>query len=369
LRIGILGTRGIPNRYGGFEECAEKLALGLVQKGHQVWVYNSHNHEYQQSEWQDVQIIHCNDPEKKLGTAGQFIYDLNCINDARHRHFDVVLQLGYTSSSVWWWRWPRRAINIVNMDGLEWKRSKYSAKVRAFLKKAEAWAARHGDILISDSPGIRQHLLETYQKASTYIPYGASVYEQPDINVLKKYGLQPDSYHLLIARMEPENNIEMILRGYLESEDTKPFLVIGNTGNAFGNKMKELFDKAAGIRFLGAIYDASVINALRYYSHLYYHGHSVGGTNPSLLEAMACNALIAAHANTFNRAILGEDSFYFSTISEVAGIIHRCREKSDYAAWIAHNRRKIIDTYNWPAVVHAYEQVMLDAYYAKTKKP
>src|ERR1700761_6048873 len=166
LKIGILGTRGIPNRYGGFEQCAEYLALGLVAKGHKVWVYNSHSHEYQGSEWKDVQIIHCKDPEDKMGTFGQFVYDLNCIKDARKRDFDILLQLGYTSNSIWYPLWPKYCSNVVNMDGLEWKRSKYNKYVQRFLKTAERWAAEHGDVLIADSVGIQQHLKEAYNKPS-----------------------------------------------------------------------------------------------------------------------------------------------------------------------------------------------------------
>jgi hypothetical protein len=361
MKIGILGTRGIPNRYGGFEECAEKLAQGLVQKGHEVWVYNSAHHEYKANEWQGAHIIHCKDPEDKLGTAGQFLYDLNCINDARRRGFDVVLQLGYTSSSVWWRRWPKNAVNMVNMDGLEWKRSKYSRKVQAFLKHAEAWAARHGDVLIADSIAIQQYLKEQYGKDASFIPYGARVQEQPDRDVLASFGVSPEGYHLLIARMEPENNIETIIRGCLQSGDGRPVLVVGNTGNAFGTRMKQLFSTESNVCFLGAIYDAPVINALRFDAFLYYHGHSVGGTNPSLLEAMGCRARIAAHRNPFNAAVLGGDAFYFSDAAEISNIIRNAGPKSAQQQWLDANVVKIRTQYNWPAVVDAYERVMLDA--------
>ena len=101
MKIAIFGTRGIPNHYGGFEQFAQYLSEGLCQMGHEVFVYNSHNHPYQKNEWNEVNIIHCYDPEFKLGTIGQFIYDLNCTLDSRKRNFDVILQLGYTSSSVW----------------------------------------------------------------------------------------------------------------------------------------------------------------------------------------------------------------------------------------------------------------------------
>ncbi len=368
LKIGILGTRGIPNRYGGFEECAERLAEGLVQKGHQVTVYNSDRHEYKADTWKGVTIVHCKDPEDRIGTAGQFIYDLNCINDARKRRFDIVLQLGYTSSSVWWWRWPRKAINIVNMDGLEWKRTKYSAKVQAFLKRAERWAALHGDTLISDSLGIQQHLLSTYGKQSAFIPYGANVYKHPDPSVLNTYELESETYHLLIARLEPENNVELVLQGYLNSGDERKLIIVGSTGNAFGKALQEKYGKEKGVNFFGAIYNADVINALRHYSHLYYHGHSVGGTNPSLLEAMGCGALIAAHDNIFNKAILGDHAFYFSSASDVSNIIRSCHSKAEYQSWIEANREKIVTTYDWPKVIDAYEQVMIGEYASRKNK-
>ena len=121
LRIGIIGTRGIPNHYGGFEQFAQYLSLGLVQRGHDVYVYNSSNHPYKETEWNDVQIIHCKDPEPKLGTFGQFIYDLNCINDSRNRSFDVLLHLGYTSDSIWHWRW--QTLQSATPDSTIWQKS------------------------------------------------------------------------------------------------------------------------------------------------------------------------------------------------------------------------------------------------------
>src|SRR4051794_36329835 len=127
MKVAILGTRGIPNAYGGFEQFAQYLSQGLVQEGFDVTVYNSHCHSYKEDNWNNVKIVHCYDPEKKVGTIGQFIYDLHCILDCRTKNFDIILQLGYTSSSVWF-----RLLNksnfvlTTNMDGLEWKRSKYS---------------------------------------------------------------------------------------------------------------------------------------------------------------------------------------------------------------------------------------------------
>lgn len=361
LRIGILGTRGIPNRYGGFEQCAEYLAVGLVEKGHKVWVYNSHDHEYQQDEWNGVHIVHCYDPEKKIGTAGQFIYDLNCIRDARKRKFDVLLQLGYTSNSIWYKVWPKHCKNVVNMDGLEWMRSKYSSKVQKFLKHAEKWAALNADVLVADSPGIQKHLQETYNKPSHFIAYGADLFETPDENIIKPYDVKEQGYNMLMARMEPENNIEMILKAHTMSGTERQLLVIGKTENEFGQRMVEQYGKKPHVNFLGGIYDINIINNLRYYSHLYFHGHSVGGTNPSLLEAMASNSLIAAHNNDFNRGVLGDDALYFSDVQQLTDIIRNTHSKKEHSNFIDNNHKKIRDQYNWPRIVDEYEKVLVAA--------
>ena len=158
----FFGTRGIPNHYGGFEQFAQYLSEGLCQMGHEVFVYNSHNHPYQKNKWNEVNIIHCYDPEFKLGTIGQFIYDFNCTLDSRKRNFDVILQLGYTSSSVWNWLFKRTTRLFTNMDGLEWKRTKFSRPVSLFLKYAEKLAVKHSDVLISDSLGIQSYLEKKY---------------------------------------------------------------------------------------------------------------------------------------------------------------------------------------------------------------
>ena len=142
MKIGILGTRGIPNQYGGFEQLAEYLSVGLVEKSFEVYVYNTHNHSYQEKTWNGVHIVHCFNPEKKLKTAGQFIYDLNCVRDARKRDFDILLILGYTSISVWGRLFPKKATIIINMDGLEWKRNKYAGRIRKFLFYAEKLAVK-----------------------------------------------------------------------------------------------------------------------------------------------------------------------------------------------------------------------------------
>ncbi|HLI92338.1 MAG TPA: DUF1972 domain-containing protein [Puia sp.] len=356
MRIGILGTRGIPNAYGGFEQFAQYLALGLHRRGHDLYVYNSSDHPYREAEWNGVHIVHCRNWEHKIGTAGQFLYDLNCFRDARRRNFDILLQLGYTSSSVWHRFWPGNAINVINMDGLEWKRSKYNRLTRKFLRRAEGLAVRHGDILVADSIGIKDYIQAEYGRSSVYIPYGAEIPEKFDAEIPARYGLECGGYSLLMARMEPENNIEMIIRGWLASDKTRPLVLVGNTGNSFGQYLVRTYQHKQ-LHFTGAIYEPEVIHALRHFSALYLHGHSVGGTNPSLLEAMACGCVIAAHDNPFNRAILGDQAYYFSSAKQVCDALERNSAVEEKLAWQEKNREKIKNIYNWDKIVGDYENV------------
>ena len=356
MKIAIIGTRGIPNHYGGFEQFAEYLSQGLVQKGHTVTVYNSHKHPYQKSMWNGVNIIHCQDLEYKWGTIGQFVYDFNCIKDTRKRDYDIILQLGYTSSSVWGWLLPRgKSIVTTNMDGLEWKRSKFSKPVQRFLLYAEKLAIQTSDYLISDSIGIQQYIKDKYNKSSVFIPYGSNLFKFPEWPTIEKYKLQEYNYNMLIARLEPENSIEVILDGVVLSGTDIPFLIIGNHETKFGNYLKEKFLKNTNIQFLGGIYDIKVLNNLRYYSNLYFHGHTVGGTNPSLLEAMGSNGLICAHDNIFNQSICGQDAFYFKSKEQVAGFI-RSTIKAEHKDKLDANSIKIHDIYSWPVIVNKYLQ-------------
>ncbi|MDX1470730.1 MAG: DUF1972 domain-containing protein [Flavobacteriaceae bacterium] len=353
MKIGILGTRGIPNNYGGFEQFAEHFATFMAKKDHNVFVYNSSNHPYRQTVFKGVNIIHCQDPENKIGTIGQFVYDFNCIIDSRKRNFDILLQLGYTSNSIWHRFLPKNSVIITNMDGLEWKRSKYSYLNKVFLKYAEELAVKSSDFLISDSLGIKSYLSKKYNAKSKYIAYGADPVDNPETQPLEHYEVVPQNYNMLIARFEPENNLEMILDGANLAIKKTPLLVIGNHGNKFGAYLKNKYKHNSYIRFIGGIYNTRHLNALRFYSKLYFHGHSVGGTNPSLLEAMASRALIIAHHNEFNYSILENDAFYFSSKEDVKGYIDNL-DKKQHTHKIENCVKKIHKKFTWELINNRY---------------
>jgi len=362
LRIAILGTRGIPNNYGGFEHISEYVSEGLVKRGHQVSVYNSHNHLYQQKTWNGVEIIHCYDPEYKVGTAGQFVYDLNCLLDARKRKFDVVFIMGYTSSSVWGWLYPKQSTIITNMDGLEWKRSKYTKPVQNFLKYAEKLAVKHSRYYISDSLVINSYLGDKYGIDSRYIPYGADAFTDEEREQMDNEQALKEDYFLLMARMEPENNIELILDGFHRSHSSKTFKVLGNVGNRFGQYIAGKYKNDERIEFKGTIFDIAKVRALQNNSYLYFHGHSVGGTNPSLLEAMASEALIAAHNNLFNKAVLHNDAFYFSNAGDVRQLVENVQHKETEKAMVNNNLLKIKCQFTWENIIDQYEKFAIECY-------
>lgn len=359
MKVAIIGTRGIPNQYGGFEQFAEKAALLLLQKGYAVTVYSSSLHPYKEKEWRGVRIVTCKDPENRIGTAGQFIYDLRCILHSRGEQYDIILQLGYTSSSIWNFLLPKKPVLITNMDGLEWKRSKYSRPVQRFLKTAERLAVKHSDELIADSKGIAAYLQKKYNAPSHYIAYGADAVEAPPLQLLDTYGLKAADYNLAIARFEPENNLEMIIKGHLSYPD-QALVLVGNHDTAFGKYLKATYTQA-NIVFAGPVYNEPVLNALRFYSRLYFHGHSVGGTNPSLLEAMGCGCLIAAHRNGFNEGVLGDEAFYFSSADDIARLLGRHIQKGDHAAWTARNLLKIKHEFSWPQIAEQLDHLFKTA--------
>ena len=359
MRIAITGSRGIPNNYGGFEQCAENLAVLLVKAGHEVTVYNPDYHEYNQPDYHGVRIVKIGNPEKKIGTAGNFIYDYGCMKHALKEKCDILLVLGYTTASVFFpFLRKGKSILVTNMDGLEWKRDKWNAAIKKLAKWFESLGAKYSDHLVSDNGEIRNYLLQEYGKDSTFIAYGAEIFDQPDANILQQYNIAPGEYDLLIARLEKENNIETILDGIVLSGVQKPFLVIGKHQTAYGEFLKNKYKDHPGIRFMGGIYNLNHLNNIRWYGRYYFHGHSVGGTNPSLLEAMASGAYIISHNNLFNRDVLGEHAFYFGNPREVAALLSKTEDlEAKRKEYIGVQTEKIRSQYNWKKIAGEYEEL------------
>lgn len=356
MNIAILGTRGIPNRYGGFEECAQEISWRMVAREHHVTVYSPDGNSYGKDSWQGVRIRRTFCKEDCFGIFGTFLFDYLCLRDACKQDYDIILELGYVPSSFFFRiKKKTNAKLVTNMDGMEWKRSKWNRIIKPFVRKCERNGAKYSDAMVADNVGIQDYLSIHYGESATLIPYGAKILDEISDEVLADYQLRPMSFHMLVARLEPENNIEMILDGAVQSSAHLPFLVIGDHGTRYGNHLKKRYRDSDFIKFMGGIYDYEKLTGLRKNSRLYFHGHSVGGTNPSLLEAMASEARICVHDNPFNRAIMGSDCDYFSSPDHVARLIDSVNPVDQmWTERIASHREKLESIYNWDRITTQY---------------
>lgn len=365
MKIAFISTRGIPNNYGGFEQFAEQISVRLVARGHEVIVYSPHYHTYKGDEYKGVRIKHIYSPEPWMGSSvGSFFYDFLSFRDAlKKERPDIIYVAGYTSivpAYIWYGgKNIKTPVVVTNMDGLEYKRTKFNRWVRAFLSWEERMTVKHSRYLIADNAGVRNYHKAKHGRESTLLAYGADIPHGYDKRYICEWGLEADGYFLLVARMEPENNIAMAIEGYLASKwhSRKPLVVVGKPNTPYGKSLTARYGGEEAVRFVGGIYDIDKLNALRHFSFAYFHGHSVGGTNPSLLEAMACGCFILSHDNVFNRSVLGTNAYYYSDGKGITSILNGMGETiEEKETFTAGNIQVIRDEYSWEQLAIAYER-------------
>ena len=366
MKIAFVSTRGIPNNYGGFEQFAEYISVGMAQRGHEVVVYSPKFHPYQESTYKGVRIKHIYSPETWMGSSvGSSFYDFASLRDAlKKEDFDIIYEAGYTSiipAYIWFnVKKRKRPIFTTNMDGLENKRSKFSPMVRRFLDWEEKMAVKYSHYLIADNMGIHDYYKEKYGKESKFLAYGADIHDDFKAEYLEELGLKSEEYYILIARLEPENNIVMAIEGYLHSKENgrRPLIVVGKTNTPHGKELVEKYGNERNVEFVGGIYDFKKLDSVRHFSKAYFHGHSVGGTNPSLLEAMAAGCFIFAHDNIFNRAVLKENAFYYPSADKVTEYLNRIDTIAEGSKiqYTARNIEVIRNEYSWESLIDKHEK-------------
>lgn len=366
MKIAFVSTRGIPNNYGGFEQFAEYISVGMAQRGHEVVVYSPKFHPYQESTYKGVRIKHIYSPETWMGSSvGSFFYDFASLRDAlKKEDFDIIYEAGYTSiipAYIWFnVKKRKRPIFTTNMDGLENKRSKFSPMVRRFLDWEEKMAVKYSHYLIADNMGIHDYYKEKYGKESKFLAYGADIHDDFKAEYLEEFGLKSEEYYILIARLEPENNIVMAIEGYLHSKENgrRPLIVVDKTNTPHGKELVEKYGNERNVEFVGGIYDFKKLDSVRHFSKAYFHGHSVGGTNPSLLEAMAAGCFIFAHDNIFNRAVLKENAFYYPSADKVTEYLNRIDTIAEGSKiqYTARNIEVIRNEYSWESLIDKHEK-------------
>lgn len=318
----ILGTRGIPAEHGGFETFAQRLALYLIKRNWEVTVYcQTAERDLPSKNWRGIKLVYIS--TRKNNALGSILFDFKSTLHAATKGEGIILTLGYNTAIFSILYRLNGKFNIINMDGLEWQRQKWNALEKAWLYLNERIGARLGNRLVADHPEIKNYLSRSVcADKIVMIPYGADPIGQSDASLLEPYNLSSQSYALIIARPEPENSIWEIVSAFSAKKRGYKLVVLGKyvAENAYHRQVLEAASEE--VVFLGAIYDSSTVHALRVHTRLYIHGHTVGGTNPSLVEALAAGSPILAHDNGFNRWVAGEKAHYFSDEA-------RCLKKLD----------------------------------------
>lgn len=355
MKFAILGTRGIPNHYGGFEQFAENLSKQMALMGHEVIVYNPSYHPFKEKSINNVSIVTKYCPENILKGAAHFIYDYYCLKDAVKREVDVALMCGYgTSAPALSLVKKGKTKVIINMDGFEWKRAKYNVFTKLFLKWFEKLAIKYSDKIVADHPVIQKYFHDKNNISPVYIPYGAVIPSAFNENILSKYNLEKDNYFLIIARDEPENQIEVIISSWNRSGTSSKLCIVTNRP-----RLSRKYSHFKNIKFIKDLYDYSELSSLRHFSLACIHGHTVGGTNPSLLEAMAAQSFIIAHDNIFHRSILFENALFFNDDSSLIQLFQGLNNFiSQKDTFINGNLENIQKNYRWKSVAETYVKIL-----------
>lgn len=355
----ILGTRGLPAAHGGFETFAEHLALHLVKRGWHVVVYcqADSNDTFHQDVWHGIDRVHI--PIKQLGPKGTIIFDwLANVHASKHR--DLCLTLGYNTAVFCALLRLKNIPNLINMDGIEWSRMKWGLFAKVWFWMNDWAGCFLGNHLVADHPQISLHLQSRVnsQKITT-IPYGADRVTTASTIHLQELGLIPGNYLTVIARPEPENSLFEIVQGFSASLRGMQLVVLGayHDDNLYHRMVKSA--ASSEVLFVGAIYDKTIVQALRYHCAAYVHGHQVGGTNPSLVEALGCGNAVIAHDNRFNRWVAGDGAIYFSGADSFASCMD---ELIMFPAKIDALRERGLsrfkENFTWSDVLQQYEDLL-----------
>lgn len=360
----ILGTRGVPAAHGGFETFAEQLALRLVAQGWQVRVYCQEYGEGEiwESQWNQIQRIHI--PVRLRGAFGTVLFDLRAAYHAR-RLEGLLLTLGYNTALFNVIQRVMRQTNIINMDGVEWRRDKWGIIAKTWFWMNERLGCWFGDHLVADHPEIENHLAtRTRRQRITMIPYGAHDVKTADGSLLKGYGITPRCFSVIIARPEPENSILEMVSAFSKEKRNHKLVVLGNFSPETNKYHRRVLDSASDeVLFIGAVYEQKVVEALRFFCRFYLHGHRVGGTNPSLVEAMGAGCAVIAHDNKFNRWVVGDGAVYFADENRLGSIFDdMLRDDVVNEQLRAASKKRFLDCFTWDRVLKQYEDLLLDWY-------
>lgn len=351
--VAVVGIQGVPAQYGGFESLVENLIGDHKSDDIRYTVFCSgRDMKSRLAEYKGAELKYI--PLRANGVQS-IPYDM--ISFLRiPRKTDVILVLGVSGCLILpVFRLFCRKRLIINIDGLEHRRAKWGKLAKTFLKLSEKMAVRYADVIISDNKGIQDYVREEYGKESELIAYGGdhavrSVPQARTLDILRRYGLRPGAYAVTVCRIEPENNCHLVLEAFSKSDRELAF--VGNwSRSAYGQELKEKYSAFPNIHILDPIYDIDTLYVLRLNAWAYVHGHSAGGTNPSLVEAMFFGNPIFAYDVVYNRETTGGGAMYWSSSDELLNLLSL--DDFDTSSIIDLANQK----YTWKRIANQYEKL------------
>lgn len=357
MKVAIIGTVGVPANYGGFETLVEQLVRHNKSEDLQYAVYCS------KKSYNDKRWVYHGAKTEYIGLNANGIqsipYDIISLVKAS-RNSDVILILGVSGCAFLpVFRIFSKKKLVINIDGLEHRRDKWNKWARRFLKFSEKQAVKYGNVIITDNKGITDYVMEEYGKPSELIAYGGdhviiNIDESLSEKVLKEYNLEKDGYALAICRIDPENNVHTILDAFERAQ--KPLVFIGNWQKSeYGRILSEQYRNSKYIKITPAVYDLNILNVIRSNCSIYLHGHSAGGTNPSLVEAMFFEKPIFAFDCVYNRESTENKATYFSSSEQLANILND--EDIDLKANAKAMKEIAERRYKWETIARQYENL------------
>lgn len=376
----IVGSNGIPANYGGFETFVENLTAKKMDKNikYHVACLANDNKEF---EYNNARCFNVKVPN--IGPAKAIYYDLAAlektikyIKNNKIENSTIYLLGSTIGAFVGLYKNKMKKLNIkfyVNPDGCEWKRDKWNYFVKKYLKLSEKIMIKYADLVICDSVNIEKYIKEEYKKYNpntTFIAYGSDLEKQEIVEKEEKLEswykdkqVTKNEYYLIVGRFVPENNYETMIKEFMKSETKKDLVIITNVEkNKFYEKLKENtnFDKDKRIKFVGTVYDSYLLTKIRENSYGYIHGHEVGGTNPSLLEALATTNLNLLYEVSFNKEVAKESAMYWNkeenNLSDLINKIDNISQE-EINEYGTKAKERIKEEYNWTKIVEQYEKI------------
>ena len=357
IRVSIVGIVGVPANYGGFETLVENLVINQPDFIDYTVFASSRNYKIKPKNYLKAKIKYL--PFNANGIQS-IIYDIISLSIAA-KNSDIILLLGVSGAiflPIFKLFFPKIKI-VTNIDGIEWRRNKWNILIKRFLKISEKCAVKNSDHIITDNKGIQDYVNRVYGLSSIMIGYGA--YEMNEPIKLKKYKdlkIKSNQYAFKVARIEPENNIEMILNAFIGS--TIDIVFVGNWSNSlFGKSLFKKYSNYSNIHLLDPIYDIQSLNELRSNCLFYVHGHSAGGTNPSLVEAMALSLPVISFDVDFNRYTLNNNGIFFKSSIDLKAILKNITSY-DLENFGLNNLNYFKNNYSWNKIAKQYTDIFIN---------